>query len=128
MKSHGYSLVEVMVGAAVVAIGLTAAAVLVGSIMQQQEVNASILRSANLQEQAVTLYRLGMGTNIGALLPESGHNFEFSSPPTVTNLSNGAVRFAVEVVNCTMTYPNPAGDGSLLTNTVSVVRPTIRAD
>lgn len=128
MKNRGYSLVEVMVGAAVVAIGLTAAAVLVGSIMRQQEVNAATLRAANLQEQAITLYRLGMGTNVGALLPESGYTFGFSSPPTVTNLSNGVVSFAVEVVDCTMTYPDPAGDGSRLTNTVPVVRPTIRAD
>lgn len=127
MKKHGYSLIEVMVGAAVVAIGLTAAAVLIGSIIQQQEVNAATLRSANLQEQAITLYRLCMGSNLSELLPDSGHTFSFTSPQQ-RSLSNSAVSISVEVTDCTMTYPDPVGDGSLLTNTVSVVRPTIRAD
>lgn len=116
-----------MVAAAIVAIGLTAASVLVGSIMRQQEVNAATLRAANLQEQAVTLFRLGMGTNVAELLPESAYSFAFGAPATNT-LSGGAASFAVEVTDCIMTYPDPAGDGSSLTNTVYVVRPTIRAN
>jgi prepilin-type N-terminal cleavage/methylation domain-containing protein len=127
MKNRGYSLVEVMVGAAVVAIGLTAAAVLVGTIMRQQEVNAATLRAANLQEQAVTLYRLGMGTNVSGLLPEPGCGFTFTSPQQ-TNLSNSVLSISVEVTECTMTYPNPSGEGQDLSNTVRIVRPSIRSD
>ncbi len=127
MKNLGYSLVEVMVGAAIVAIGLTAAAVLVGTIMRQQEVNAATLRAANLQEQAVTLYRLGMGTNVAGLLPEPGYGFTFTSPQQ-TNLSNSVLSISVEVTECTMTYPNPSGEGQDLSNTVRIVRPSIRSD
>ena len=127
MKSRGYSLVEVMVGAAIVAIGLTAAAILVGTIMRQQEVNAATLRAANLQEQAVTLYRLGMGTNLSDFLPESYHSFTFTSPQQ-TILSNSTLSIIVDITVCTMTYPNPSGVGPALSNTNRIVRPSIRAD
>lgn len=60
MKRNGFSLVEAMIAAGIVAIGLTAAASLVGALMAKEEINSISLRAANLQEQAVMLYRLGL--------------------------------------------------------------------
>ena len=72
MKSAGYSLVEVLLAVVVIGIGMSAAAVMIGAIMNQEEVNQVSLRAANLQEQSVTLYRLGVtnAETVRGLLPE----------------------------------------------------------
>ncbi len=136
MNDKAYSLIEVMVAAAIVAVGLTAAAMLVGTLMRQQELNASSLRAANLQEQAIRLHRLDVpAASIPALLPEpstagnappaGGYAIEFSNLDT-TNIVVNDTTVALEVTRCTMVYPNPVGDDSLVTNTLPVVRPSIR--
>ena len=136
MSDKAYSLIEVMVAAAVVAVGLTAAAMLVGTLMRQQELNAAALRAANLQEQAIRLHRLDVPpASIPALLPEpcttgnsppaGGYAIDFSEIETTNVVVNGTA-VALEVTRCTMVYPNPVGDDSLVTNTLSVVRPSIR--
>jgi prepilin-type N-terminal cleavage/methylation domain-containing protein len=129
MKARGYSLVEVMVAAAVIAIGLTASAVLVGTLTQQEEVNAAALRAANLQEQAVRLYRLDVDTAlITALLPESStYSVSFTPANDALSFEVDGTQVLLDAADCTMTYPNPAGDGTNLSNTVTVIRPTIRA-
>lgn len=129
MKAGGYSLIEVMVAAAIVAVGLTAAAVLVGTLMQQEELNAAALRAANLQEQAVRLYRLDMNPDlITALLPEpADYALAFVPAEGVLSFEVDGTEVLLDAADCTMTYPNPAGDGTSLSNTVTVVRPTIRA-
>jgi len=126
-----------MVAAAIVAIGLAAATVLVGTLMTQQEVNARSLRAANLQEQAAKLYRLDMPKEvIPSLLPESAivgsvptdgrYAIQFGDPEANTFVVDGT-QVTVEVTPCTMVYPNPSGTAGNVTNTISVVRPTIRA-
>jgi prepilin-type N-terminal cleavage/methylation domain-containing protein len=141
MKCRAYSLVEVMIAAGIVAIGLSAATVLVGTLMTQQEINAASLRAANLQEQAIRLYRLGMlPTEIPGLLPEASltgvistdgkYAIDFGvSEANTFEVDDGTeiVETVVEVTPCTMIYPNPAGVSGFVTNTISVVRPTIRA-
>jgi len=136
MRAQGYSLVEVMVAAAVVAIGLTAAAVLVGTLMQQQELNAASLRAANLQEQAVKLYRLDLRPDtIVSLLPESsqqsgtppagGYSISFSrAAPTNVEVDGTAV--LLDRTGCNMVFASLGGTGALLTNTVTIVRPSLR--
>lgn len=137
MSCRAYSLIEVMIAAAIVAVGLAAATVLVGTLMTQQEINASSLRAANLQEQAIRLYRLGIPPlDIPGLLPEASlsggtptdgkYAIDFEvSDPIPFDVDGTAV--IVEVTLCTMVYPNPSGSAGAVTNTVSVVRPTIRA-
>lgn len=137
MRCCGYSLVEVMVAAAIVAVGLTAATVLVGTLMTQQEINAVSLRAANLQEQAIRLYRLDMPPEeIVALLPEATllgsvptggkYAIDFGTSTNNTFEVDGS-QVTVEVTPCTLVYPNPSGNAGAVTNTISVVRPTIRA-
>jgi prepilin-type N-terminal cleavage/methylation domain-containing protein len=141
MTTRGYSLVEVMVAAAIVAVGLTAAAVLIGTLMQQEELNAATLRAANLQEQAVKLYRLDLSpTDIVDLLPENSarialgtvppegvYGFSFSrDAETVLTSADGNI--IVDVSSCTMVFSNPGGEGGTITNRVSIVRPSIRVE
>lgn len=129
MKTGGYSLIEVMVAAGIIAVGLTAAAVLVGTLMQQEELNAAALRAANLQEQAIVLYRLGMNPDqINALLPkDDGFSVSFTTPSDEDFAVDGT-EVSVEVSECSIIYPDPSGGADTLSNTVTVVRPTIRAD
>lgn len=136
MTTRGYSLVEVMVAAAIVAVGLTAAAVLIGTLMQQEELNAVTLRAANLQEQAVKLYRLDLRPDtIVSLLPEScqqsgtppagGYSLSFSRAAPV-NIEVDGTAVLLDRTGCNMVFASPGGGGALLTNGVTIVRPSIR--
>ena len=136
MRARGYSLVEVMLAAAVVAIGLAAAAVLVGTLMQQQELNAASLRAANLQEQAAKLHRLDLNSSaIRGLLPEScvasgtppvgGYTLRFF-PALQTNIAVGTNLLTIERTTCSIVFANPGGEATYRTNNVSIVRPTTR--
>jgi prepilin-type N-terminal cleavage/methylation domain-containing protein len=132
----GYSLVEVMVAAAIVAVGLTAAAVLASTLMQQQELNAATLRAANLHEQAAKLYRLDLRTgDIYRLLPEecvggstppaNGYALSFSRA-VATNIPVNGTDVALEQTDCVMVFASPGANGALTTNNVTIVRPSIR--
>ena len=136
MRNAGFSLVEVLVAAAIVVIGLTAAAVLAGTIMAQQELNAAALRAANLQEQAVKLYRLDLdGAMIRGLLPETcvssgapptnGYVLTFSRPVSTAIDVNGTT-VSLDSTGCTMVSRNPDSIGSLISNSVTILRPSIR--
>lgn len=146
MKTRGYSLVEVVVAAAIAAIGVAAGAAIVNTLVVQQEFNAGSVRASNLQEQAVMLYRLGItnSQDLYNIMPEScaasgnpaAGNFVLTfGTPTATNftatLTNGtnSVSVACETVACTVVYGNPVAGGTqvtYLTNVVNFVRPTIR--
>ncbi len=136
MKSAGFSLVEVMMAAVILVIGLTAAAVLAGTIMAQQELNAAALRAANVQEQAVKLYRVDLdGATIRSLLPETcvisgtppanGYVLTFKRPvPTTIDVAGSAVN--LDSTGCTMVGRNPDSVGSLVSNSVTILRPSTR--
>ena len=136
MKNRGYSLVEVMIAAAVVAVGLTAAAMLVGTLMQQQELNAATLRAANLQEQAAKLHRLDLSSAaIRDLLPEScvasgtppdgGYTLRFF-PALQINIAADTNVLTVERTSCNIVFASPGGAGTYITNSINIVRPTTR--
>jgi prepilin-type N-terminal cleavage/methylation domain-containing protein len=138
MNHRGYSLVEVMIAAAIIAVGLTAAAVLVGSLMTQQEINAASLRATNLQEQAVRLYRLDVPPAIiTELLPEPAsadlqpaagtYGLNFTSTGT-TNVTIDGTDVQVDLTTCTLAYVSPVETNTVVTNSVSIVRPSIRID
>lgn len=127
-----------MVAAAIVAVGLTAAAVLASTLMQQQELNAATLRAANLQEQAAKLHRLDLSSSaIRGLLPEpcvasgtppvGGYTLRFF-PALRTNITVDANLVSVERTSCNIVFASPGGVGTYTTNSVSIVRPTIRVN
>lgn len=144
MKRGGYSLVEVMIAAAVVAIGLSAGAILVGAIVAQKEQDHISLRAANIQEQAIALYRLGISDSatIARLMPEPATNIATPAPGIfsivfsaegTTNLGglvNGDSReITMSIVTNSLIYGRtvpPSGATEYLTNTQTFLLPTIR--
>lgn len=145
MKTRGYSLVEVVVAAAIAAIGIAAGAAIANTLVVQEELNAGSVRASNLQEQAVMLYRLGITNtqDICNILPEpcstsgnpaaGGFVLSFGAPSSTTYTASvdggGQAPVACQVTTCTVVYGNPvAGSGEVayLSNTVTLVRPTIR--
>jgi len=137
MKTRGFSLVEAMMAAAIIAIGLTAAASLVGALMAKEELNSVSLRAANLHEQAIMLYRLGLSpARIREILPETcvdssassgAFGLTFGSPATVANQDSSGSSFTVRTVASTLTYPVKTPDGTTLSyvsNSVTIVLPS----
>jgi type II secretory pathway pseudopilin PulG len=137
MKMRGFSLVEAMIAAGIVAIGLTAAASLVGALMAKEEINSISLRAANLQEQAVMLYRLGLAPAlIREILPDAvsdtttpaagTYGLSFGSPSALACTASDGSDFSVTDATCTLTYPITAPDGEVLSyrsQSVTIVTP-----
>ena len=125
-----------MVAAAIVAVGLTAAAVLASTLMQQQELNAATLRAANLQEQAAKLFRLDLNpnriyeilpeTSVGSMVPPAGGYSLVFSRPRPTNITVDSTSVALESSSLTLIYGDTLGPGAYKTNVVNIVRPSIR--
>jgi type II secretory pathway pseudopilin PulG len=137
-ETGGYSLIEVVIAGVILMITIAAAVAMALTVVTQAETNTRITNALNYQEQAARLYQLGIATNaITNLLPPD---------PSVTglvfnNASNGAIGAIsnMERADCVMTFkPSPAtaaaAGGTWVpgnsvgtrTNTVVVIRPTIR--
>ena len=137
MKRGGFSIVEAMIAAAIVAIGLTAAATLVATLLAKDELNVVSLRAANLQEQAVTLYRMGLSADrIRGILPESctvssppalgSYKLDFGVWSPVTASVTGGSSFSFRVATNSIVYAEGAPGGSVLSyrsNSVTIVQP-----
>ena len=71
-RAAGYSLIEVLIAAAVLAVGIAAAAMLANSLIVQQESSTRTTAAINLHEQVARLYRLGLNhAQITNILPET---------------------------------------------------------
>ena len=137
MRKNAFSLVEALIAAAIVSIGLTAAASLVGALMAKEEINTVSLRAANLHEQAVVLYRLGLSpAKILEILPEtcseSGapsagtFGLVFGSQSGSQQTASDGTVFSVVSTPSTLFFPVTAPDGSVLSyrsNSVTIVQP-----
>jgi len=138
MTKNGFSIMEVLIAAAIIAIGLTAAASLVGALMAKEEINTGSLRAANLHEQAVALYRLGLTSEqILSILPEScsddmtpaagAFGLSFGEPASNSCTASDGSEFTVRATTSTLVHPITAPDGSVLSyrsNSVTIVRPS----
>jgi type II secretory pathway pseudopilin PulG len=134
-----YTLIEVLVAAAILIIAVAAAAALALATVTQEEINARIARCLNLNEQAARLYQLGLDPSvIGAILPEdpavASHVFTTQSLP-IPNLGT------VEQANITLTFRTTpltsawsagswtGGESSNTaqrTSTITAIRPSLR--
>ncbi len=137
MKRNGYSIIEVLVAAGVIALAVGAGAVLARSSILQADSNARVAQAANLHEQVATLYRLGYDLSvITNVLPE---NFVTTTPTAadtfrltfgnVTNTISGSGSTNVQMTNSTMVFQSGLRtDGSFdwRSNSAVLVRPTIR--
>ena len=126
----GYTLVEVLVAAALLAVAVAAAASLALSMVSQEESNTRIARAFNQQEQAARLYQLGLDpTTVTNLLPPEPNVVSISfTTSTLTVAGVGDVDQAV----CSMVFHGgtPLTSDSVVpvlrTNNIVVIRPTIR--
>ena len=138
MKRNAFSLIEALIAAGIVAIGLTAAASLIGALMAKEEVSAVSSRAANLQEQAITLYRLGLSpARIREILPEDctesatpaagTFGLTFSSPAILSCTASDGLVFDVAAVSCTIVYPVTGVNGTVLSyvgNSETILEPS----
>lgn len=137
-RAHGYSLIEVLVAAAVLSVAIAGAAAMALAVVTQMETNAILVRAINHHEQAARLYQLGIPSGaINAILPADpaviSLSFNSESQTTLAGLGT------VEQIQCVIIFKSaPAttawsagtwtpGDPALTTtNSMIVVRPTTR--
>ena len=137
-RQAAYSLLEVLIAGALIAVGIAAAALLANSAVRQQELNAIGSRAINLQEQVARLYRLGLNhseiTNRlpGPFVAASGSltaaGTYFLTPTNSTNtVTIGGLQ--MEAWTNSIVYVSgfsSSGSVVLRTNTVITVRESIR--
>ncbi len=122
---NGYSLVEVLIAAGLVALGIGAAALLSLTMVSQQDGSARVVRALNYQEQAARLYQLGIPIDsITNILPrESGATVTFPTTNSETSASIGTYDVALcRMVINTTNFSSTA----VQTNDVYLVRPSLR--
>ena len=137
MKSRqcGYTLVEALIAAAILVIGIVGAAMFANSIVMNQEASALVSRAVNTQEQAARLYALGLSpTTITNILPEQ--TVAGTTPPPgslafsfTTNTNSFTGVGTMETAEIRVIFPvTRQTDGTITrrTNDVFVVRPSIR--
>jgi prepilin-type N-terminal cleavage/methylation domain-containing protein len=132
-----YTLIEVLVASALIALVLAGAAAMALIVVTQEETGARVARVVNYQEQAVRLWQLGLEpSTIQTILPgEPAITSLAFDTSTVTLTGVGSVEHAV----CTVTFlPNQgasswsagrwtAGDPSIeRTRAVTAYRPVNR--
>jgi len=135
-KLQAYSLIEVLIASGILLTGIAAIAMMAHTMFLQEEANGRITRGLNLQEQAATLWQLGLtSSTITNILPE---RCKAANPPgadavclTVTTNANitGLGSGIAESVNMSIAFHSATyANGTVVyqTNDVTVVRPSTR--
>lgn len=131
-----YSLIEVLIASGILLTGIAAIAMMAHTMFLQTEANGRVTRALNLQEQAATLWQLGLSSNtITNVLPEKCVSsnppgpdavcLTFSNNANITGLGSGiAESVNLNIVFHSANYAN----GTLVyqTNAVTIVRPSTR--
>lgn len=124
-------MVETLVAAGILLIGISAAAMLSLTMLGAEEGNTLILRALNQQEQAAKLYQLGLPTNTatGLLLSDrSVMALQFTSlgNNTTSNIvtERAELRLVYRGGGLSASSANPGGEAR--TNDVVLFRPTLR--
>jgi prepilin-type N-terminal cleavage/methylation domain-containing protein len=127
--TSGYTVIEVLVAAAILAIGVAAASTLALTMAEQQRASAQFSKALNYQEQAARLYQLGLASSsITNIMPRP-------AGATVTFLSETNIDSSVglcQAIICRLVYD--PGSSKLTSSDaepartidVRVVRPTDR--
>jgi len=129
-----FALIEVLIAAAILGIGIVAAALLANSMLIQQQGSNSIAIALNLHEQTCRLYQLGLNTSeIMEVLPETirtiGPDNQSQYGLTLSVAPNPFAGITNESVTNTLVYPAGLMEGSsniFRTNSLLVVRESIR--
>ena len=127
MNRRGYTLIEVLIAASIVAAGIAAASVLALTMTTQEESNALAARALNMQEQAGRLYQLGLTTNtIAIILPPEPNVTSLTFTTGTTSPSGVNMEIATNFVVFHTGRGANASTTVSRTNTLVVVRPTTR--
>lgn len=132
---RGYTLVEMVVSAAVIAVGMAGAASLSSTMMAQEELTWRVSVARNYQENIARLWQLGLSpSEVMTLMPSASGNPMLSevvgASPTLTSTgqvnedSMGVMESAV--CSFTINTTNIAGSGAGGTNAVTIYRPTLK--
>ena len=135
-RFHAYSLIEALIASGILLTGIAAVAMMAHTMFLQEEANGRITRGLNLQEQAATLWQLGLSSNtITNILPErcmasnppgaDAVFLPFSTNANITGLGSSVA----ESVNLGIVFHSATtASGTLIyqTNTVTVIRPSTR--
>lgn len=124
--SAAYTIIEVLVAAAILMVAVCAAAAIALATVTQEEINARAARCLNLHEQAVRLYQLGLDPAIAsAILPPDSSVVSLAFTTQNLPIANLGT---VERTECVLTFeasPSEAG-GETRSNTLIGIRPSIR--
>lgn len=135
LRRTGYTLVEVIVSAGIVAAGMAGAVSLSSSVMVQQEMSWRVAVARNYQENIVRLWQLGLSPGeVMSIIPSPSGNPKLSevvgTSPTLTSTGlvnvNSMGTMESAVCNFTVNTTNVSGAGSGTVNQVTAYRPSIR--
>ncbi len=135
LRRAGYTLIEVVATAAVIAVGMSGAASLSGTMMAQEDLSWRVAVARNYQENIARLWQLGLSPNeTMALIPSASGNPLLSevvgASPTLTPTGqvNEDLMGVMEAAVCSFTIntANVAGAGAGGTNQITIYRPTLR--
>ena len=135
LRRAGYTLIEVVASAAVIAVGMAGATSLSSTIMAQQDLTWRVSVARNYQENMARLWQLGLSpAEVVAIMPTASGNPLLSEvvggSPTIVyngqvNEDNLGVMDAA-TISFTINTANVPGAGAGGTNAVTVYRPTLR--
>lgn len=135
IRRAGYTLIEVVASAAVIAVGMAGATSLSSTIMAQQDLTWRVSVARNYQENMARLWQIGLSpAEVIAIMPTASGNPLLSEvvggSPTI--VSNGQINEdnlgVVESasISFSINTSNVPGAGAGSTNVVDVYRPTLR--
>ena len=110
-RRAGYSLIEVLVAAGILTMGVAAAAKLSLIMVTQEEISQRVSVTLAHQETAMRLYQLGLEpTEIATLLPDEPHASSLTFSLTGVTTVSGAGIAPIEFADTTMViHTTPAG-------------------
>lgn len=123
----GFTILEVLVAAIILAIAVSTAAVLALATVSQEEVNHRIARCLNLHEQAARLYQLGLNpAEIRSILPADPAIL--TNQPVFTSMALSPINNlgTVEYMQSTLEYYPKRDDTTTRTSTLYIARPSLR--
>lgn len=134
-RAAGYTLIEVVAAAAIVAVGIAGAVSLSSSMMLQEDLSWRVSVARNYQENLAFLWQLGLSPNeVNNLMPSAAGNPKLSevigASPILVNMGevdeDAMGRMEAAVSTFTVGTASIPGAGPASANAVTVYRPTLR--